>query len=81
MSDPDFDALPEVAKRCARCGARATGWSTDWLIIEDLQTGEQEEIVMGRGAWCDLHYRTGTVQHMTSGLLSLGYGQGGEDGD
>ena len=81
MSDPYFDSLPEVAKRCARCGARATGWSIDWLIIEDLQTGKQEEKVMGRAAWCDLHYRSGTVEHMTTGLLMPLIEPEAEDGD
>lgn len=59
----DIDpSLPEIAERCCICGKPSTGLSTDLWVIRDCTTGEEHTVSKNYSAWCDEHYRSGSVE-------------------
>lgn len=53
---------------CAVCGAPATAWSEDLLVLCHVVTGEEEVVTLCRGAWCREHSRPGSVTYQEWGL-------------
>lgn len=67
---------------CAVCGAKATAWSANLLIIQNLRTMEDEVVVLSKGAWCAEHDQPGSVQHTTCGFeMPLFESLDSEEGD
>lgn len=64
MSDP-------LDRPCAICGARATVWSSHLVVFDNLITGEEDALLLNRGAWCAAHARPGRVDRIPT--APLGY--------